>query len=86
MCILQEEIRQQTISEPEVQEHQEEPGYTKEDPGPPVIPAKMRKSCGLTDLLGQTYGDVGAPQKSLSAIAEEEDTRRSHHWPSQKIH
>ena len=75
MCTLQEEFRQQTISEPEVQEHQEEPGYTEEDPGPPVIPAKMRKSRGLTDLLGQTYGDVGAATKSLSAIAEEEVKR-----------
>ena len=35
----------------------------------------MRKSCGLTDLLGQTYGDVGAPTKSLTAIAEEEVKR-----------
>ncbi|XP_028430301.1 zinc finger BED domain-containing protein 1-like [Perca flavescens] len=68
---LQEEIRLQTISEPEVQEHQDEPGYTEEEPGP----AKMRKSCGLTDLLGQTYGDVGAPTKSLTAIAEEEVKR-----------
>ncbi|XP_034005421.1 zinc transporter ZIP1-like [Trematomus bernacchii] len=40
---LQEEMRQQTMSEPEAQEHQEEPGYTEEDPVPPVIPAKMRK-------------------------------------------
>lgn len=30
----------------------------------------MRKSCGLADLLGQTYGDVRASPKS-SAIAEE---------------
>ncbi|KAJ8375706.1 hypothetical protein SKAU_G00062860 [Synaphobranchus kaupii] len=73
--VSEEEMRQQTISEPEAQEHQEEPGYTEEDPGPPVIPAKMRKSCGLADLLGQTYGDVGAPPKSLSAIAEEEVKR-----------
>lgn len=51
VCILQEESRQQTISEPEFQEHQEEPGYTEEDPRPTVFPAKIRKSCGLTDLL-----------------------------------
>lgn len=31
----------------------------------------MRKSCGLTDFLGQTCGDFGAPPKSLSATAEE---------------
>ncbi|XP_065326764.1 E3 SUMO-protein ligase ZBED1-like [Pelmatolapia mariae] len=65
---LQEEKRQQPISEPEAREHHEKPGT-------PLIPAKMRKSCGLTDLLGQTYGDVGAPPKSLSATAEEEVKR-----------
>ncbi|KAM3871381.1 E3 SUMO-protein ligase ZBED1-like [Diretmus argenteus] len=70
---LQEGMRQQTISEPEAQEHKEEPGYTEEDPGP--IPAKMKKSCGLAELLGQTYGDVGAPPKSLSSIAKEEMKR-----------
>ena len=35
----------------------------KKDPGPP---AKMRKSCGPADLLGQTHGET------LTAVAEEE--------------
>ncbi|KAL3992615.1 RAC serine/threonine-protein kinase [Sarotherodon galilaeus] len=72
---LQEEKRQQPISEPEAHEHHEEPDDTEQNPRPPLIPAKMRKSCGLTDLLGQTYSDVGAPPKSLSATAEEEVKR-----------
>ncbi|CAK6979181.1 zinc finger BED domain-containing protein 1-like, partial [Scomber scombrus] len=45
---LRNKIRQQTIPEPEVQENQEELGYTEEDPSPP---AKMKKLCGLTHLL-----------------------------------
>ncbi|CAI5682133.1 unnamed protein product [Oreochromis niloticus] len=72
---LQEEKRQQPICEPEAHEHHEKPDETEQNPRPPLIPAKMRKSCGLTDLLGQTYGDVGAPPKSLSATAEEEVKR-----------
>ncbi|CAI5642216.1 unnamed protein product [Oreochromis niloticus] len=81
---LQEEKRQQPISEREAHEHHEKPDETEQNPRHPLIPAKMRKSCGLTDLLGQTYGDVGAPPKSLSATAEEEvkHTRRSRHWHS----
>lgn len=77
MCVgfLQEEKRQQPICEPEAHEHHEKPDETEQNPRPPLIPAKMRKSCGLTDLLGQTYGDVGAPPKSLSATAEEEVKR-----------
>lgn len=35
----------------------------------------MMKSCGLADLLGQAYGDVGAPPKSFSTIAAEEVKR-----------
>ncbi|KAL3987993.1 male-specific lethal 1 [Sarotherodon galilaeus] len=72
---LQEEKRQQPISEPEAHEHHEKPDEAEQNPRHPLIPAKMRKSCGLTDLLGQTYGDVGAPPKSLSAPAEEEVKR-----------
>lgn len=71
-------MRQQTISEPEAQEHQEEveePDDTEDVPGPSAIPAKMRKSCGLAGLLGQTYGELGAIPKSLSVIAEEEVKR-----------
>lgn len=77
MCVgfLQEEKRQQPICEPEAHEHHEKPDETEQNTRPPLIPAKMRKSCGLTDLLGQTYGDVGAPPKSLSATAEEEVKR-----------
>lgn len=41
----------------------------------PVISARMRKPCGLTDWLGHTYGDVGAPPKLLSATAAEEEKR-----------
>ncbi|KAK0132481.1 Zinc finger BED domain-containing protein 1 [Merluccius polli] len=35
----------------------------------------MRTSCGLADLLGQTYSEFGAPPKSLSAIVQEEVKR-----------
>lgn len=77
-------MRQQTNSEPEAQEHQEEvkePDNTEDVPGGSATLAKMRRSCGLADLLGQTCGKLGAIPKSLSAIAEEEVKRHQEVTP-----